>query len=98
MGEPTPHTIALTAAQQQLVERLLASRRYARPGDVVEAALKLLDEAEKRRAEQVEELRRDIAEGIAAAERGDLLDGEDVMEEWRRLDEDEGDAVKRRTA
>lgn len=71
--------IPLTPEQQSLVDAIIARGDYASPEEVVDEALRQLERR------MVHEAAEDaaIAEGIAAAERGDLHDGEKVMREIR---------------
>lgn len=69
---------------EELIDGLVSSGRYASPSDVLRASLTLLDQQERERASRIEELRRKIDEGIAAADRGDVVDGGEVFAEMRQ--------------
>lgn len=71
--------ITLGGDLEQLVSERVASGRYRSPDEVVRAALLLLRRADQDRSERLAQLRDEIAVGLAAAERGDVLDGEAVM-------------------
>lgn len=72
--------VHLTAELKKLVEDEVASGRYASASEVVREALRLLIEERNWRAE----VRRKIAEGVAEAEAGYLVDGEQVFERLRK--------------
>jgi predicted transcriptional regulator len=60
--------------------------------DLLAEGLRLLRDREAFLAEHREALRAQIAEGVAQAERGQLVDGEEAMERLRRdLDEQFGE-------
>lgn len=66
----------------------LGSGRYRSLDELLAEALRLLRERETFLEEHRDELRAQIAEGVAQAERGELVDGDAAMERLRRdLDE-----------
>jgi antitoxin ParD1/3/4 len=72
----------------QFVKAAVKSGRYTSASEVVREALR------KRRDEALREVQRQIEEGLEAARRGDLLDGEAVMQELRELSAARRAAVK----
>jgi antitoxin ParD1/3/4 len=68
----------------ELIDGLVSSGRYASPGDVVAAAMRLLDEEERARAARLEVLRREVAEGVAEDDRGESLDGDEAVRLLRK--------------
>ena len=73
---------------KELVRAQLEAGRFQSVDDVVCAALRLLREREELFASHREELRAQIAEGVAADERGEFRDGaEAVADVRRRIDE-----------
>ena len=67
-------TITLRPEHEQLIAEVLRSGAYRDANEVVERALELLREHEKWLAET----RAKIEEGYAAAQRGELADGDEV--------------------
>jgi antitoxin ParD1/3/4 len=67
-------TITLRPEQEQLVAEVLRSGSYHNADEVIERALALLHEHEKWLADT----RATIEEGYAAAQRGELIDGDEV--------------------
>ncbi|MGH9351517.1 MAG: ribbon-helix-helix domain-containing protein [Terriglobia bacterium] len=76
-------TITLKPEHEQLIAEVLRSGAYHSPDEVIERALELLHEHESWLAEN----RAKIEEGYAAAQRGELIDGDQVrarLEEHKR--------------
>jgi len=73
--------VSLTPELEKLIQRKIASGRYTTASEVVREALRLFEEQEKLRELHVGELRRKIAEGIAAADAGAVHEGRKVFEE-----------------
>ena len=65
-------TVSLTPEMEDLVNQKVATGRYDSAAQVVANALRVLDEWERSQALRLDELHREINEGIEAAERGDL--------------------------
>jgi len=72
--------LTLDAESEQIVRRRVESGKYPSPGDVVSEALRLLEALDE---SELEELQREIAVGIEEAERGDLIEGEEVFAKLR---------------
>jgi len=73
---------------KELVRAQIEAGRFRSVDEVVCEALRLLHEREELFASQREELRAQIAEGVAAEERGEFRDGsEAVADVRRRIDE-----------
>jgi antitoxin ParD1/3/4 len=87
--------ISLTPELERFVAARVESGRYQSASEVVREGLRLLEEREERRQAALQQVKEMIEAGYAEAERGELLDGEQVMESLlRRHDE----RVRRNTA
>ena len=75
--------ISLTPELERFVNSTVKRGRYSSPNEVVRAALQLLQEREIERTARLEELKKEIAVGIADSDRGDVFDGEEVIRELR---------------
>jgi len=75
--------VSLTPELEDLVRQRVESGDYASASEVVRAALRLLRDQEELRSIQLEELRRKVAEGLDAADRGDLVDGPAAMQDLK---------------
>jgi antitoxin ParD1/3/4 len=76
--------VSLTPELERLVQEKVTSGLYSSASEVVREALRLLQERDELRRIRLDELRKEIAIGLAEADRGELLDGEQVMAELRR--------------
>ncbi|NEP47053.1 MAG: type II toxin-antitoxin system ParD family antitoxin [Okeania sp. SIO2H7] len=76
-------TISLSPELEKLITDKVESGKYASASEVIRVSLQLLDEREKREAERMAQLKELIREGIEAADRGELIDGEAVFKELR---------------
>ena len=73
--------LTLNPTSEQIVRRKVESGVFPSPEDVVNEALRLLDQLDEA---GWDDLRREIDLGIEEANRGELVDGRDVFEEIRR--------------
>jgi len=89
MSPTDPVPVSLTPEQQRFIQQQVDSGRYRTPEDVLLEGLRRLEEMERFIEDNRDEIRRKIEEGAQSEERGDFVDGEEVFEEWRRLDADE---------
>ena len=76
--------VNLTPELEALVQRKVASGLYNNQSEVVREALRLLAEQDRLREAQSAALRKALDEGLAQADRGELLDGADVIAEFRK--------------
>jgi antitoxin ParD1/3/4 len=71
--------VSVTPEQERWIATLIGSGRYEDTDDVVHEALRLLKEWEEDPVARLDALRRDIRAGLDEAERGELVDGEEVF-------------------
>lgn len=64
--------VSLTQELEALVAQKVRSGLYASASEVIREALRLLQEREQMRGARLDELRKEIAVGIAQAQRGDV--------------------------
>ena len=69
---------------RSFVESELARGRYRSLEELLAEGVRVLRDREAFIDEHRDELRSQIAEGVAQAERGELVDGEEAMEQLRR--------------
>ena len=74
--------ISLPRELEESIDAKVSSVAYAHASEVVRDGLRLMMREE---AEKLEWLRAAIAEGIAAADRGDYIPGDRIVEEVRKL-------------
>lgn len=80
--------ISLTPELEGFINERVASGRYQTASEVVREGLRLLEERDERRQATLQELREQITTGLEQAQRGELLDGEKVMEALMRRHEE----------
>lgn len=68
--------ITLTPEQQKIIKDLLATGNFNSVGEVIQAALSLLEQERLAYQVWVDETRANIDEGIVSLERGEGIDGE----------------------
>ena len=64
--------VSLPSAMEKMVDERVRSGMYSSASEVVREALRLLKERDELRRQQLEQLRKDIAIGIAQADRGEV--------------------------
>ena len=80
--------VSLTPELENLVNSKVKSGMYHSASEVIRAGLRLLQEQDELRALRLEGLRREIAKGVEQADRGELLEGEEVLAGLhRRIDQ-----------
>ena len=72
--------VQLTPELEEIVERRLKSGGYKSANEVVEQALRLLQQVDEERAIYTAELQSRIDEGLASLDRGEGVDGEQFMQ------------------
>jgi antitoxin ParD1/3/4 len=79
MPSDTTMNVNLSRDLYQFVKAAVKSGRYTSASEVVREALR------ERRDQALREVQRQIEEGLESVRRGELLDGEAVMQELRQL-------------
>lgn len=84
-------SISLTSNQERFVQTKLEAGKYQSAEEVIELALKLLDEYEQSDAEWAKEVGRKIDEAIAASEHTPPVDGEtfinDILQRFQQAEQ-----------
>ena len=75
--------VSLTPELEQFVQNKVQSGLYYSASEVIREGLRMLQEKEMLKQIQIEELRKEIQKGIEQADRGELVDGEEVFETIR---------------
>lgn len=89
--------VNLTPELEALVQRKVASGLYNNQSEVVREALRLLADQDRLREAHGADLRKALADGLAQADRGELIDGPEVVAEVRKaLRKGRGSAKKSR--
>jgi len=70
----------LTPEIEQLVQAKVRTGRYGSPAEVLQEALRLLEERDQLRAMHREELQQSIAQGLESLRVGKSVDGEAVFD------------------
>ncbi len=79
--------VSLTPELEQFVQEKVKSGRYLSASEVVREALRLLQEEDQIRQLRLEKLRKEIAIGIEQADRGEVVDGKQVIKElYEKID------------
>ena len=74
-------SVNLTSDLARFIQEQTKSGKYTSASEVVQEALRLLEAAERIRAERLREVKIKIADGLASLNRGEGLDGEEVFRE-----------------
>lgn len=85
MATRTTVNISLTPELGAFLQSRVKSGRYQTTSEVVREALRLLQNQEKEREQDLKQLKSKLQRSVAQSERGELLDGDDVFAELRRL-------------
>ena len=76
--------VSLTPELEKLVESKVQSGRYQSASEVIREGLRLLDDQDRLRTVQLEEVRRKIQTGIDQLDRGEGIDGGAVLAELKQ--------------
>jgi antitoxin ParD1/3/4 len=84
----TTLNISITPELDEFLRSRVESGRYQTASEVVREALRLLERHERERDEAFLQLRRKLEKGAGQAERGELMDGDEVFDELREMIEE----------
>ena len=84
----TTVNVSITPELDAFLRSRVKSGRYQTTSEVVREALRLLERREQDREEAILELKAKLDRGVGQAERGELLDGDEVFEELREMIEE----------
>jgi antitoxin ParD1/3/4 len=84
MASRTTLNVSLTPELDEFISSKVASGRYQSASEVIRQGLRLLQEQEMTRQAQLDRLRAQINIGLDQANRGELLDGEEVFDELEK--------------
>ena len=84
----TTVNVSLTPEIDAFLQSRVKSGRYQTASEVVRDALRLLERQEREREEAFQQLKAKLERGAAQAERGELLDGDEVFDELRDMIEE----------
>ncbi|MFB8787379.1 MAG: type II toxin-antitoxin system ParD family antitoxin [Potamolinea sp.] len=76
--------ISLTTEQAKFIQEKIKTGRYSTTAQVINEALRLLEERERHYQTWLEETRQKAAVGIEQLERGEGIDGETVIANLRK--------------
>lgn len=76
-------SITLTSEQEQFIQQMLATGRYQKPEEVIQAALNLLEEYSVQYEQWVNETRKKVNVGLQELSQGESIDLEVVMHQLR---------------
>ncbi|MBI1789399.1 MAG: type II toxin-antitoxin system ParD family antitoxin [Acidobacteria bacterium] len=81
----TTVNVSITPELDRFLQSRVKSGRYQTTSEVVREALRLLERHEREREEVFQQLKAKLERGAAQAERGELLDGDEVFDELREM-------------
>jgi antitoxin ParD1/3/4 len=76
--------VSLTPELEKLVESKVQSGRYQSASEVIREGLRLLDDQDRLRNAQLEEVRRKIQGGIDQLDKGEGIEGRTVLAELKQ--------------
>jgi antitoxin ParD1/3/4 len=84
----TTVNISLSPELDAFLQSHVKSGRYQTTSEVVREALRLLERQEQERDEAFHQLKAKLERGAGQAERGELIDGDEVFDELREMIEE----------
>ena len=88
MANRTTVNISITPELDAFLQSRVASGRYRTTSEVVREALRLLERQEQEWEQDFQQLKAELQRGADQAARGELIDGDEVFEELRKLIEE----------
>jgi antitoxin ParD1/3/4 len=88
--------VTLTPELERLVNEKVESGMYGSASEVIREGLRLLNERDRGREQDLANLKRNIAIGIEQADRGELTDGEEFLDQLLRENQEEARAKRKR--
>ena len=76
--------VSLTTQLEELVQQKVSSGRYNSASEVIREALRLLEERDELKELKLQALKKDIALGLDQADRGEIVDADQVFAELRK--------------
>ncbi|MEH2305451.1 type II toxin-antitoxin system ParD family antitoxin [Nostoc sp.] len=76
--------MSLTTELEQFIQSQVASGKYTSSEEVILAGIRLLEERERIYKGRFEELQREIMIGVEQLDRGERLEGREVIEQLRQ--------------
>ena len=71
--------VALPAAEERFVKKLIASGRYESDREVIRASLRLLKSRERRLLTEIEEFQQKALAGLEQCKQGKVIDGDEAF-------------------
>ena len=84
----TTVNISITPELDSFLQSRVQSGRYQTTSEVVREALRLLERQEQDRDEAFRQLKAKLERGAGQADRGELIDGDEVFDELREMIEE----------
>jgi antitoxin ParD1/3/4 len=85
MAEGNPMNVSLTPELEVMVNEKVKSGLYTSASEVIREALRLLRRFDETRQRELEELNRQIDEGLAQAKRGQVIGGKESRRRARAV-------------
>src|ERR1700723_459202 len=84
----TTVNVSITPELDSFLQSRVKSGRYQTTSEVVREALRLLERHKQEREETLNQLKQRLERGAGEAERGELIDGDEVFDELREMIEE----------
>lgn len=81
----TTVNVSITPELDSFLQSRVKSGRYQTTSEVVREALRLLERQEQEREETLKQLKAKLDRGAGQAERGEVIDGDEVFDELREM-------------